>query len=255
MNDFFGVLTVFLFTSLAPVVASEVGFVLGRRRKSDVDPDGRSRISMVEGALPGLLGLLLGFTSGSSVGRFDLRQDLVVKEANALGTVVLRGDFLQPPVQSEDRAKLREHAELRLEFVQAGLDAEKPVAESGKPGRLQSKLRERARDEARKRPTPIAASLVAARNDLFDPGETRLAALNNTVPAGVRLVLYFVAALTVGSLGYGSDLTGRRLVLSVSFVSALMAVILTLLVDLGYPRHGLIRLSQESMIRVRESLK
>ncbi len=54
-NDFFVVLTVFLFSSLAPVVASEVGFVLGRRRKSDVDPDGHSEISKVEGALLALL--------------------------------------------------------------------------------------------------------------------------------------------------------------------------------------------------------
>ena len=112
-----------------------------------------------------------------------------------------------------------------------------------------------ARGEARKRPTPIAASLVSALNDLFDQGETRRADLNTTVPAGVWGVLYFVAALTVGSPGCGSGLTGRRLVLSVSFVPVLMAVLLTLLVDLGHPRHGRIRVSQESMIRVRESLK
>ncbi len=255
MSDFLGVLATFLVTGVCLMGASEVGFILGRRHRAGLDPDGRSQISMVEGALLGLLGLLLGFTFSMSVGRFDVRQELVVREANALGTVVLRCDFLQPAVQGEARAKLREYAELRLEFVQAGLDAEKLTAVSGKLGRLQSELWDMAREEARKRPTPVAASLVSALNDLFDLGETRLAALNNTVPTGFWIVLYFVAALTVGSLGYGSGLTGRRLVLPVSFVPVLMAVILTLLVDLGHPRHGLIRVSQESMIRVRDSLK
>ena len=102
---------------------------------------------------------------------------------------------------------------------------------------------------------PGVVSLVSALTDLFDPGETRRAALNTTMPIGVWVVLYFVAALTVGSPGCGSGLTGRRLVLSVSVVPVLMAVLLTQLVDLGYPRHGLIRVSRESMIRVRESPK
>jgi hypothetical protein len=109
--------------------------------------------------------------------------------------------------------------------------------------------------ESRSRPTPVAASLVAALNELFDLGEARLAALKNTVPTGVWIVLYFVATLTVGSLGYGVGLSGRRLILPVTLVPVLMAVILTLLVDLGHPRHGVIRVSQESMIRVRDSMK
>ncbi len=150
---------------------------------------------------------------------------------------------------------MRQYPELRLEFVQAGLDEEKLAASSGKLGRLQSELWEMARDEARKRRTPVAASLVSALNDLFDLGESRLAALSNTVPTGVWIVLYFVATLTVGSLGYGSGLSGRRLLLPVRLVPVLMAIILTLLVDLGHPRHGLIRVSQESMMRVRDSLK
>ena len=41
----------------------------------------------------------------------------------------------------------------------------------------------------------------------------------------------------------------------ISLVPVLLGIILTLLLDLDQPRKGLIRPSQESMIRVRDSMK
>jgi hypothetical protein len=245
---------VLLASAASLVLASEIGFALGKRQRGNLDPDGRSQISIVEGALLGLLGLLLGFTFSMAVGRFDTRQDLVVREANAVGTVFLRCDSLPPEVQEKAKAKLRQYVDLRLEASRTG-DDESLVEILKKASSLQSEVWGMAMDEARLRPTGIASGLISALNELFDLGEARVAAFKNQVPAGVWVVLYVVAVLTVGSLGYGSGLTGHRMVLPVTLVPALMSIILTLLVDLGHPRHGLIRVSQESMIRVRDSLK
>jgi len=124
-----------------------------------------------------------------------------------------------------------------------------------KTGQLQSELWGLARENVLERPSPAAPMLLAALNELFDLGDARLAALRNSVPNAVWIVLFFVALLTVGSLGYGSGLTGRRMILPISLVPILMAIILTMLVDLGHPRHGIIRVSQESMSRARESMR
>ena len=43
------------------------------------------QIGGIQGAVLSLLGLLLGFTMAMAVSRYDMRRDLVVKEANATG--------------------------------------------------------------------------------------------------------------------------------------------------------------------------
>lgn len=246
---------VFMGTLAILVLAAEVGFLLGRRHRASSDQDGRSQISIVEGALLGVLGLLLGFSFSMAVGRYDVRQDLVVREANAIGTVLLRCDFLPSQPGIEAKEKLRAYTDLRLEFVAAGFHPEKLAAVAKKTSGLQTELWALATNEARRSPTPVIASLISALNELFDLGEARRAALDNRVPSTVWVVLYLVAGLTSGSLGYGTGLTGRRLTLPISLVPILMGIILTLLLDLDQPRKGLIRPSQESMIRVRDSMK
>ena len=45
----------------------------------------------------GLLALLVGFSFGMAVDRFDARRQLIVDEANAIGTTYLRTRFLPEP--------------------------------------------------------------------------------------------------------------------------------------------------------------
>jgi hypothetical protein len=256
MAALLGVTSIFLGTVVLLLITAEAGFFVGRRHRNDSVPDGRLQVSMLEGALLGLLGLLIGFTFSMAVGRYDRRQDLVIQEANALGTASLRCDFLPPEARALAVGKLREYADARLEAFEAGGDSRRFEEAVRKAGRLQSDLWALVREEARAKPTAITSlTLITAMNDLFDLGEVRRATLDDTVPSSVWVVLYIVAALTSGSLGYGSGLTGRRLTLPTSLVPLLLGILLTLLLDLDHPRHGLIRASQASIIRVRETLK
>lgn len=249
------VLLVLVLTLIPLMAAAEVGLQVGRRRRTDSDSEGRNQISMVEGALLGLLALLLGFTFSMAVDRFDSRGEMVVEEANALGTVAMRAEFLPDGLQGGFKARLREYGQARLRYAEAGNDHEKlRKAEEAARG-LQDELWATVRDEGRARPTSMLALLADALGDLFDFREKRTSALDNTVPSSVWIVLYSVAILTSGSLGLGSGLTGKRILLSISLVPLLLAGILTLLVDLDHPRRGVIQVSQDSMIRAVGSLK
>lgn len=242
--------------TLIPLLgAAEIGLLVGRRRRTESDSEGRNQISMVEGALLGLLALLLGFTFSMAVERFDARGDMVVREANALGTVSMRADFLSDPAQAAFRARLREYARTRLQYVAAGNDPDKLREVEASAARIQGELWTIVREEARIHPTPTVALLADALGDLFDFRELRFSALDNTVPLSVWIVLYAVAVLTTGSLGLGSGLTGKRILLSIYLVPVLLAGILTLLIDLDRPRKGVIQVPQDSMIRAVESLK
>ena len=66
--------------------ASEAGFRLGRRAESRSTENAKSKLGVVAGGILALLGLLLGFTMSMAVTRFEARKQLVLDEANAIGT-------------------------------------------------------------------------------------------------------------------------------------------------------------------------
>src|SRR5688572_10410522 len=75
----------------------------------------------VEGAVFGLLGLLLAFTFSGAAGRFDDRKQLITVEANAVGTAWLRIDVAAADAQPPLRALFRRYLDSLLEtYRQAG---------------------------------------------------------------------------------------------------------------------------------------
>jgi hypothetical protein len=68
----------------------------------------------VEGAVFGLMGLLLAFTFSGAASRFEVRRQLIVQETNAIGTAYLRLDLLPPG----DQPKMREDKNCSLNTLQ-----------------------------------------------------------------------------------------------------------------------------------------
>ena len=75
-----------LFVLLTATV--EAGFRLAVLTSPDIDEERREQIAASRDALGILLSLLLGFTFAMALPRFDLRKQLVMDEANAIGTTV-----------------------------------------------------------------------------------------------------------------------------------------------------------------------
>src|SRR5689334_2104775 len=76
------------------IILLEVGRCIGVRRLAK-DPEGaRAGFAAIEGAVFGLLGLLLAFVVSGAGGRFDARRQLVVDETNSIATAYLRLDML-----------------------------------------------------------------------------------------------------------------------------------------------------------------
>ena len=75
-------------------LATELGFHLGVRARAQQQAGDSVNIGLVHGAILGLLSLLLAFTYSFVAGRHDVRQALIVREANAIGTAFLRSGLL-----------------------------------------------------------------------------------------------------------------------------------------------------------------
>jgi hypothetical protein len=93
----------------------EIGRRIGLRRLATDSEGARQGFGVVEGAVFGLMGLLIAFTFSGAASRFDTRRQLVVEEANAIGTAYLRLDLLPPSTQAALRENFRRYVDARLE--------------------------------------------------------------------------------------------------------------------------------------------
>jgi len=111
-----GLLAGFLFLALLGMI--ELGRRLGisKRTRHGTVSEG---LGAVEGAVFGLLGLLIAFTFSGAASRFDSRRGLIVEEANDIGTAWLRIDVLPTEAQPALRDKFREYTDARIAVYRA----------------------------------------------------------------------------------------------------------------------------------------
>ena len=104
----------YIITAVVVLVSAEVGWRLGNYRRQLPHHEKDAPVGAIVGATLGLLAFLLAFTFGMAASRYDTRRQLVLQEANAIGTTYLRADMLPEPQRSEIRNLLREYAALRV---------------------------------------------------------------------------------------------------------------------------------------------
>ena len=98
------------------VAAHELGFWLGSLIRSADEPFDR-QIALVRTSTAALVAFLIGFAFSGAASRFIERLDIVVKEANALGTAYLRADAIAEPQRGELKAALREYTADRVQLL------------------------------------------------------------------------------------------------------------------------------------------
>ena len=79
--------------------------------------------------------------------------------------------------------------------------------------------------------------------------------MGNHVPQSIFILLLIVAILSMGLVGYGAGVGKDRNLLPTQISVILIASVILLIMDLDRPRRGLITVSQQSMVDLRENLK
>jgi hypothetical protein len=202
----------------------------------------------VQAAVLGLLALLLAFTYSQAAGRFEMRQRLLVEEANAIGTVRLRADFLPEPARSQFRQALREYTAGRVAREEARLDVaalqQQIRASEDLQGRMWSTVTGSLQGRA---PTPLDALLLGELNHLIDLHTTRWAAYEYRVPAAVLLLLGLVSLLAMALMGLSFGQADRGGLLLLVVLATIIAAVALLILDLDHSHRGWTRLSQTSL--------
>jgi hypothetical protein len=236
----------------------EVGLRVGTRRLAN-DPDGaRHGIGAMEGAVFGLLGLLIAFTFSGAASRFDDRRQLIREEANDIGTAWLRLDLLAPEARAHLQELFRQYLDSRIATYKKLPDLAAAYAELAHSLELQSEIWTAAVVAARETgTTPAPQLLLPALNDMIDIVTTRTEATKLHPPPLIFGVLGTLALVASLMAGYGlAGGKGRSWVHIIGFVVTMGATIYVIM-DMEYPRFGLIRVdaADQVMIELRASWK
>lgn len=243
---------IFILLVAVGLLIYEGGFRIGRWYQKRTPAEKEGATGMMVGSLLGLLALLLAFTVGMASDRFDARRKLNVDEANTIGTTYLRAGYLDEPYHTTIRDLLREYAPLQVfsqntEVTQVNLERSRE---------LLNQLWQQAEALARQNPeSEMIALFIESLNEMIDTHETRMvASIYARVPETILYVLIIGSILTVGMIGYNSGLQERRSLTGAVVLVVIMAVVITLIIDLDRPRDGLLVVSQQSYIDLQEAM-
>lgn len=204
------------------------------------------QFNVIQGAIFGLLALLLGFCFAGAIGRFVGRQEIIVREASAILTLHQRADLLPPEHAARLRRHTADYAAARLDlFALSRLDDESAVQ-----SRLRTILDQMwaaTRDGVTARPESSEV-VVEAYTSVSDLLGERNGAEQRHIPGAVLIVLVVCAAASIGSVGLGVEVSDRRLRRPAMVLVFLIAATLWTTLDLDFPRTGLIRLSPQPLV-------
>lgn len=232
-------------------VVLELAFQIGRRSKPKEAPP---QLATIQGAMLGLLGLLLGFSFSGATGRFIDRQDVLMREANAMSTAYLRADLLEEPHATALRNAVRAYCDARIALFERRPN-EDAAGIRRSLGELQAAVWRAGVDGAKASGAPTIGVVLPPLNDMFDLLSTRDSMVDRHIPPLVLTLLCGCAAVSIGVIGYACGLQRRRGIGTVGAFAMLVAVALWVTIDFDYPRRGVIRLNDQPLRDARAAME
>jgi hypothetical protein len=200
----------------------------------------------------GLLALLVGFTFALAIDRYDTRRANVIAEANAIGTTYLRTQLLEEPHRARISRMLLEYTDNRVALARS------------LPGPMRNRLR--VKNDAlitelwiatvaafpTVRSFDFSSSFLETMNQLIEMDTARMAGRWATVPPPVFALLFLYQIVAAAVLGY--VMVGGKGRWISAFLLFLFTLSVVFVLDIDRVVSGLIRESQEPMLRLQATM-
>jgi hypothetical protein len=244
-------LPIFLISLVLLVAATEIGRWFGKRGGGRAE----ANVPTLEGAVLGLLALMIGFTFAMALSRFEAHRDAVLDEANAIGSTALRARLLPAPNNAECLKLLKNYVQVRLDVTQHVLSPAELNAAIARSNEIQEALWRQAKAVGATDNGMVPTGLfIQSLNEMFDNQAKHLSAIRDRVPNIVFLTLYGIAAIASALAGYASGLGRRPSQFPVYVMIVLVCALILLIQDLNRPLDGFIEVSQQPMIDTAKSI-
>ena len=215
-------------------------------------------LGVVEGALFALMGLVIAFTFSGAAARFDAKRQLIVDEANNIGTAYLRIDLLPASAQPELREKFRQYVDARLESYNTLPTVGGVMPRMETASELQQDIWKLSIAATREATYPQAGMLLLpALNAMFDIANTRAMATQLHPPPIIFVLLATLALVCSLLAGFGMAEGRTRSWIHVAAFAIVLTITVYVIIDMEYPRVGFIRIDKfdQALVEVRASMK
>jgi hypothetical protein len=218
----------------------------GKERESE--PSVAQEGYLLSGVL-GLLGLLLAFTFGMAISRYEARRELVMKEANAIGTAYLRAQLLDEPYRGRLSQILVDYTENRIELATVG-GGDRLARNDELLTDMWATVRA-SRDSALAH--GLTTALLTTFNEVIDLDAERKVAWELRIPVEILALVFVYLGITAAVIGHQIDgPRGRR---AAALLFAMLAFSITVIADLNRPMSGHALESQKPMKMLLASLR
>jgi len=229
---------------LGMLILLETGRRLGVRRRPKESEGERGSLSTIEGAVFALFGLLMAFTFSGAAVRFNEKRMLIAEEVNTIETAYLRLYLIPPKAQTALQELFRQYVDSRLESYRRLPNMEASKMEMANSKRIQGEIWTEAVAATRlPNSHPDAGKLLLpALNNMIDITTTRTMELQNHPPRIIYVLLFGLGLICSLLAGYRMASGQTRSWLHILGFAVITVIIVYVMLDVEYPRAGLIRL-------------
>ena len=234
------------------LIMLEMGRRVGVRHRAKGSDEEKGGLGTVEGAVFALFGLMVAFTFSGAASRFNEKRMLIAEEANTVETAYLRLNLLAEDSQPRLRVLFRNYVDSRLETYRRLPN----VAAAEEEMRGSRKIQEQIWNEAvmaTRNPGSHADAgklLLPALNSMIDMATTRKMALQIHPPRIIHSLLFVLGLLCSLLAGYRMAGSRHRSWLHICAFAVITVAVVYVILDVEYPRAGLIRLETADQVLV-----
>ena len=222
------------------ILCLELGRNLGLMQTELVRSETRAGVGVADGVGSAVLALLLGFVFSGATARFDQRRQLIVQQVNGIRSAWQRIDALPLDTQSDIRHDFRRFVDALVASYAnpAGSDPAAAVT--------------RAREQVWSRSVAICITpdgerarmlVLPSLNEMFAAIEHERLARRIHPPAVIYAMLVLASFVSALLAGYTIANTGTHNWLPEVAVAAIVSLVIYVIVQIEYPRLGLVRLN------------
>ena len=226
-----------------------MGYRIGQWRRRQDHEGAAAGLGAIEGAIFGLFGLMIAFTFSGAASRFDARRQLIIAEANAIGSAWHYLDLINPVQVGSLRQSFRNYIDARIASFEKLPDVPAAEAELGRSAELYREIWDRAVKVCEeKNDSPTTMLLLGALNEMSNISTSRTAALRIHPPSAIYALLFGLGLCSAIVAGYGMAASRRLSGMHTIVFAAVIGFCVFVIRDMEYPRLGVIRVTQTDRV-------
>jgi hypothetical protein len=240
------------------LVCLEIGRRLGIAHLQAWGADAWSGVGAVDGAVFGLLALLVGFTFNGAANRFDRRRELVSEEANSISTAWQRIALLADDQQSELRRLFRGYLDALVLWCAAPSRTQDSFSLPASITRAQDAMWASAVSAClTSRGEPARVLLLPSLNDMFGAVDRERMMRHIHPPTLVFAMLGLTELAAAVFAGYALANTPTRNWTYIVGIATAISLATYVIIELEFPRLGWVRIDDmdRELETIRDSIR